>query len=176
LSSFFKDYVYKSLGGNKGSKWQTEVNKWITMLVSGIWHGANLTFLFWGAIHAFFLTIESLLKAKLRIKIPSFLSAFLVMLGVVLAWVFFRANTLGDAIYVLEKMLRFNSNVDIKTVLLSNVFLWLVVSFMVVYGPRKVNLFGLQKHLIVQSLFWGLLLLSCIYLRGPEQQFIYFQF
>jgi alginate O-acetyltransferase complex protein AlgI len=176
LSSFFKDYVYKSLGGNKGNKWQTEINKWTTMLVSGIWHGANLTFLFWGAIHAFFLTVESLFKAKFKVKIPSFFSAFVVMLGVVLAWVFFRANTLSDAFYVLEKMLIFNSNIEVKTVLLSNVFIWLVVSLVVVYGPRKVNVFGLQKQVVVQSLFWGLLLLSCIYLRGPEQQFIYFQF
>jgi hypothetical protein len=90
--------------------------------------------------------------------------------------VFFRANTLSDAVYVLEKMLIFNSSIDVKTVLLSNVFIWLVVSLVVVYGPRKVNVFGLQKQVVVQSLFWGLLLLSCIYLRGPEQQFIYFQF
>jgi alginate O-acetyltransferase complex protein AlgI len=164
------------LGGNKGNQWQTQINKWITMLVSGIWHGANLTFFLWGAIHAFFLTLESLFKAKFRIKIPTFLSIFFVMFGVVLSWVFFRANSLRESTYVLGKMLSFNSNDDIKAVVLSNVFLWLVFSFVVVYGPRKVNLLGLQKHIIIQSLFWGLLLLSCIYLRGPEQQFIYFQF
>ncbi|MCX6351425.1 MAG: hypothetical protein NTX03_06160 [Bacteroidetes bacterium] len=58
LSTFFRDYVYIPLGGNRKSPMRNVFNRWVTMLLSGLWHGANITFLAWGALHAFYLSIE----------------------------------------------------------------------------------------------------------------------
>ncbi|MDP2175896.1 MAG: MBOAT family O-acyltransferase [Bacteroidota bacterium] len=173
LSSFFRDYVYKSIGGNKISPFRTEINKWLTMLISGLWHGANLTFLFWGGIHAMFLSLERLFKT---IKIPRFLSVFVVFIGVLLAWVFFRASTIHDAFYVIKTMFRFNTLSSFNSIFFSSVFVWLIVSFLVVYTPKHSFLNIIKKNTVFQIICWSLLILSCVFLRGPEQQFIYFQF
>jgi alginate O-acetyltransferase complex protein AlgI len=173
LSSFFRDYVYKSIGGNKISPLRTEVNKWLTMLISGLWHGANLTFLFWGALHALFLSLERLFKT---IKLPRFLSVFVVFIGVLLAWVFFRAPTIQDAFYVIKVMFSFNTLLSFKSIVFSSVFVWLIVSFLVVYTPKHPFLNKIKNTTVFQMFSWSLLILSCIFLRGPEQQFIYFQF
>jgi alginate O-acetyltransferase complex protein AlgI len=173
LSSFFRDYVYKSLGGNKSSPIRTEVNKWTTMLISGLWHGANFTFLFWGALHALFLSLEKIFKA---IKVPRFLSVFIVFIGVLLAWVFFRSASIQEAFYILKTMFSFQSHSSLNSIVFSSVFVWLIISFITIYTPKNSFVNQLKRNTFFQILSWSILILSCIFLRGPEQQFIYFQF
>jgi alginate O-acetyltransferase complex protein AlgI len=178
LSSFFRDYVYIPLGGSRKGRFRSMVNTWFTMILSGLWHGANLTFIVWGALHALYLSLERLLKPRLPEAVRSlrFTGWLIVFPCVLIAWVFFRAASLDDAWFILKHMLAFNSESDVKGILTGNIAIWLAMAcaleFSAVFRFRMGNI----KNLLVQVLFWSLVVAMIIYLRGPEQQFIYFQF
>lgn len=106
LSSWFRDYVYIPLGGNRVSKMRHAFNLFITFLVSGLWHGANLTFVFWGALHGVGQIIENSLKIKKydRIGIHWLLRVVITFVFVMFAWIFFRAASILDAVYVIRHM------------------------------------------------------------------------
>lgn len=98
LSTWFKDYVYIPLGGNRKGKLRTCFNLMITFLVSGIWHGANWTFVLWGALHGAGQVAERLLLPKTdRNRAVRCLRVALTFLFCMFAWVFFRANSVSDA-------------------------------------------------------------------------------
>ena len=105
LSSWFKDYVYIPLGGNRVPFHRLIVNTWIVFVLSGLWHGASWTFVAWGALHAVFLTGGILRKRYWpSLKLPSVLSVVLVDLGVFGAWMLFRARTFADLISYLRRI------------------------------------------------------------------------
>jgi len=100
LSTWFRDYLYISLGGNRCSKTRRAFNVMVTFTVSGLWHGANWTFIIWGALHGIFQNIETWLDGRLKVwksKPVKFLRYPLTFIAVCAAWIFFRANTIGDA-------------------------------------------------------------------------------
>ena len=107
LSTWFKDYVYIPIGGNKVLKWRWYFNLWITFLISGIWHGANWTFVLWGAIHGFGLVIENILSYKRSDKFLLFKKLW-IFFFFCLAWIFFRANTISDAFIIIGNILSFD--------------------------------------------------------------------
>ncbi len=110
LSTWFRDYLYIPLGGNRKGFRRNLINLFIVFLVSGLWHGANWTFVIWGAFHGVGVVIETIAKRVRMGKpalIPTPLRWALTMILVCLAWVFFRANTLQDAFYVLGNMFNF---------------------------------------------------------------------
>lgn len=111
LSTWLRDYIYIPLGGNRCSKLKNKMNLIITFLVSGLWHGANWTFIFWGGIHGIAQVIENLFnKGKKHINesknIKWFIKVILVILFCNLAWIFFRANSISDAKYIFANMLK----------------------------------------------------------------------
>lgn len=98
LSSWLRDYLYIPMGGNRKGKWKTYRNLMITMLVGGLWHGANWKFVFWGGLHGIGLAVHKALAPKLK-KIPhvlpyKFLSWFITFHFVIFLWIFFRATDL----------------------------------------------------------------------------------
>ncbi len=101
LSSWLRDYVYISLGGNRGGAWKTYRNLMLTMLLGGIWHGASWNFAVWGAYHGALLSLERVLPAK-RLWRPLSVAGTFVLVCV--GWVFFRAATFGDATFVIGQM------------------------------------------------------------------------
>lgn len=107
LSTWFRDYVYIPLGGNRCSNFRKNINIMITFLVSGLWHGANWTFVVWGGLHGLYQVIGSV-KAKLLPKWDnSFINFFRILITFMLvafAWIFFRANTIGDSIYIISNL------------------------------------------------------------------------
>ncbi len=115
LSSWFRDYVYIPLGGNKVVKWRWYYNLFITFFLSGLWHGANWTYVMWGSVHGFYL-IFAILTAKPRArlghalglnKVPRLnhmLQMVTTFVLVCFAWIFFRANSIGDAFYIIRNM------------------------------------------------------------------------
>lgn len=119
LSTWFRDYLYVPLGGSRGGIKMKIRNTFIIFLVSGFWHGANWTFIFWGLLHAlYFLPLLLTNKNRNHIDIiargktfPTF-KEFLNMLGtfglVVLAWIFFRSNTVGQAFVYIKRMFSLN--------------------------------------------------------------------
>ncbi len=104
LSTWFKDYVYYPLGGNRGGKWKTYRNMVVTMLLSGIWHGAAWTFVIWGALHAIgrVITRELELTPFYRDRVPRALKQIGVFLFVCVCWIFFRAKSVPEAWLVLS--------------------------------------------------------------------------
>lgn len=177
LSTFFRDYVYIALGGNRKGRLRTELNRWATMLLSGLWHGANLTFLIWGALHASFLSVENMLK-RIPLKPSRFIKALrypLVLAAVTLAWVFFRSETTAEAMDICAYMLQFKGGGNVRELLMSNGFVWLMLAMLIEYGLPFIRV-PRQLPFWAGPLFWALLLAATIYFRGPEQDFIYFQF
>ena len=180
LSSFFRDYVYISLGGNRKGKFRTHLNLWTTMLLSGLWHGANITFVIWGALHAFYLTIERLFfKASFTISNKPFkflLQILFVFIPVLVAWTFFRSKDLNEAMVIIHYLFSFNFQLGLKELLLSNAIFWLgigVLSELILFYKIK---FSNSKSPILQAVMLSVLISIIVFFRGPEQQFIYFQF
>ena len=111
LSTWFRDYVYIPLGGNRVSKPRWAFNLFLTFLISGLWHGANWTYILWGALHGFYFVFSALteplwrhITALTRLDKMPRLNAALSMLTtfslVSFAWIFFRAASLKDALYI----------------------------------------------------------------------------
>jgi alginate O-acetyltransferase complex protein AlgI len=103
LSTWLRDYLYISLGGNRASPARTKFNLFMTMLLGGLWHGANWTFVAWGAYHGLALVFYNRF-AKNRRPLPRFVSIGLTFLVVVIGWVLFRADSLHQAGEVLAAM------------------------------------------------------------------------
>lgn len=109
LSTWFREYVYIPLGGNRKGKIRTYINLWLVFIVTGIWHGASLNFLLWGIWHGFFIFIERLGFGKIldknKIKIINHIYAlFIISVG----WAIFRCNSLEEAISILIVILGFD--------------------------------------------------------------------
>lgn len=108
LSTWFRDYVYIPLGGNRTVKWRWYYNLFITFFISGLWHGASWNFAIWGALHGGYLIMERLIRIESKsilVKPFSFLKVFIL---VNFAWIFFRANTTTDAFYIVSNLFKFS--------------------------------------------------------------------
>ncbi|MBP5281960.1 MAG: MBOAT family protein, partial [Lachnospiraceae bacterium] len=105
LTRFFTKYVYIPLGGNRKGTARTCLNVMIIFLLSGLWHGANWTFVFWGACHGIYMVIARLLKKPLE-KVPGILRWAVCFVFVNIAWVFFRAESFSQAFAVLERVVQ----------------------------------------------------------------------
>ncbi len=105
LSSWFRDYLYIPLGGNRVSSARTYLNLFVVFLLCGLWHGAATVFVIWGALHGTFLVLERLGLARLLERWPRPLRHLYVMLAVMLGWVFFRAASPAQAVGYLGTML-----------------------------------------------------------------------
>jgi alginate O-acetyltransferase complex protein AlgI len=185
LSTWFKDYVYVSMGGSRTGRLKTYRNIWVTMLLSGLWHGAAWTFIAWSAVHAFFLSIERLSRWPQRISRfrGGALAAWtIVMVQVWVAWVLFRAQSLAQAGKIVMQMFSFDLSpfhtVDAVLFLKALVLaaFWALVETLIglnisIAGERS----GSGLNYFSEALLAGMIA-ACIYLRGPGSAFIYFQF
>ncbi|WP_410770731.1 MBOAT family O-acyltransferase [Fontibacillus sp. BL9] len=108
LSRWFKDYVYIPLGGNRKGIFQTHFNKMVVFILCGLWHGASWNFLFWGFYYGVFLTVEGLFLGKILSKTWKPLRHIYTWLVVMVGWVFFRTETMNEALIYLKKMFWFN--------------------------------------------------------------------
>ena len=177
LMAWFKDYIYIPLGGNRCGKARQLRNTFIVFLISGLWHGANWTFVVWGFVHAcFFLPILFIKWSKVNFKLPAPIATTLTFIAVTLAWVFFRAPDIGTACSYL-------SGIFSRTLLtMPNKFLsmfpWLVTFCLVEWVQRKRE-HALDIRLLPKSLRFLIcvvVLLVCISYNERSGEFIYFQF
>lgn len=115
LSTWFRDYLYIPLGGNRVAAWRWYMNLVLVFLVSGLWHGAKWTFVIWGALHAFYVLMEIWLGGVgvwgMRrlgrtngLPLPDWVKILATFHLVLFSWIFFRANTLGDAQLILQQL------------------------------------------------------------------------
>jgi alginate O-acetyltransferase complex protein AlgI len=107
LSRWMRDYLYIPLGGNRASALRKYLNLWTVFLLSGLWHGANWTFVVWGLYHGFFLVLDKLCWLDLSKRFTRLTNTLLTFVLVLIGWVFFRSETLSGAIDYLWRMFDF---------------------------------------------------------------------
>ena len=185
LTSWFREYIYFPLGGNRVSKARWMLNTMIVFVVSGLWHGAAYTFLVWGALHGLCMIVERVIYGK-RIKeisdkptVPNILRMLLTFAIVSFAWIFFRAESFMDALSIIKSIFTDPGHlfVDINTLLMAFIALAIVIlyDFTQEYGLKLS--FLSSKFLVVR--YAAVVLLVC-YIIGfgvlNSGSFIYFQF
>ncbi len=188
LSTWFKEYLYIPLGGNRKGELRTGINKVIVFICTGIWHGANLTFLFWGLYHGFFLLAESWLPKKKKTEGQIFLpfrkvcSHIYVVLVVLIGFVFFRSDTISQGFFWVKTMFTGFSfgAAAMRTVLSLLTPLNLTVLAAGVIGCMPVSK-KLESNRIAQALSWPLALVFLVLCMlalagGTYNPFIYFRF
>lgn len=107
LSTWFRDYIYIPLGGNRVGKPRYVINILVTFIISGLWHGANWTYLIWGGIHGFAQVMEmNIIKVNKnrKSKLRWIFTVCIIFVFINFTWIFFRADTIKDAIYVIQNM------------------------------------------------------------------------
>lgn len=183
LSTWFRDYLYIPLGGNRVSVYRNMFNLFFVFLVSGLWHGANWTFIIWGALHGFYLIMEIVIDRLVpSIKLPRSIRWILNFVLVAIAWVFFRASNFQTAKQILKNIYTFKPGplyIGNASYLVYSFFAILFL-FAAEYNAEKLNnryawLYSERKVLRWSAyLLLILTLLSIGVFNGG--QFIYFQF
>jgi alginate O-acetyltransferase complex protein AlgI len=200
LSSWFKDYLYISLGGNRVTIPRWYLNLFIVFLVSGLWHGANWTFVIWGALHGFYL-VFALMTKNLRGKINAiffidripFISVLSTFVLTAFAWIFFRASSVNSAFYIIQHM--FSGLPDLAGRILNHQSVWenlglgkkdLILSVLLiifleivhhVQSKKSITLLIKQKPTYVRwAVYYGIVLAIIFFGVFENRQFIYFQF
>lgn len=204
LSTWLRDYIYIPLGGNRNGERRKELNLLITFLISGLWHGANWTFVAWGGIHAVMQIIESRLMLSRGNQLPDgeknarcfgrcarpIVSTVLTFCAVSFAWIFFRANSMHDALYVIRNMFVFKTMsfsslyTDLKMMFgnraeVYRLLLTLPVFAVASFADRMWSLEKIIKR-IRPSFRITVYVMIVVYIllaaRAEMQDFIYFQF
>ena len=185
LSSWFGDYVYKPLGGSRCSEAKHQRNLFLTMLISGVWHGANWTFIAWGGLHGIFLCMNSLVrkcfgKKEIKLLVPFKIAGTFIM--AMFCWIFFRANTLSDSFLAIRKIfsepgLLYNGTGKPAIILPLILIAFLMIKEIKDEFFKKPPMFFHNKNNAI-SILSSVLLIVVIILCGQFNggQFIYFQF
>ncbi|MDR3203503.1 MAG: MBOAT family protein [Deltaproteobacteria bacterium] len=181
LSLWLRDYLYIPLGGNKASSCRTYRNLIIVFFLCGLWHGASFTFIFWGLWHGLFLILERLGGGRVLEKAPKILSRVYTLLVVLIGWVFFRAETIGDAFVYLRNMFTLSLSPTILTYHFSScvaLFFGIVICllpdrFLPAPTCRQEDNFSGQVFCIQVILTF---LSISLLLSGARNPFIYFNF
>lgn len=108
LSTWFRDYLYIPLGGNRNGPYRTYANLFIVFVLCGLWHGANWNFLIWGLMHGAFLVAERLMRGRVNLNVPSAFKHLYVIIVLCLTWVFFRIPEFGSAFSYIRAMASFD--------------------------------------------------------------------
>lgn len=199
LSTWFRDYLYISLGGNRVVKWRWYYNLFITFLLSGLWHGANWTYITWGALNGVYLIFEATtqsfrqklfeflkLSNTLFLKIISILFTYIL---ICIAWVFFRAHDFQSAIYIFKNMpvnlkgslkilLNPNFGLDIYGYFLVIFSIILLFTVELIQGKYSISQWLKSKPKVLRYSIYSIFVLLLLFIGSfdSNQQFIYFQF
>lgn len=199
LSTWFRDYLYIPLGGSRGGTWSKIRNTCIIFLVSGFWHGANMTFIVWGALHALYFIpllitnknrnhLDTVAQGRLLPSIKEAFAMFITFSLTVFSWIFFRAENMEHAWQYASDMLvgltiksgylqtinLFLFKIDPTVTLL--LFIFLLIEWMGREGAYAISHTGLQWKRPYRHAFYYALVIAILWFGGKEQQFIYFQF
>jgi D-alanyl-lipoteichoic acid acyltransferase DltB (MBOAT superfamily) len=194
LSTWFRDYVYIPLGGNNGSRWLKFRNVFIVFLVSGLWHGANWTFIFWALLHILFFLpllyfnknrkyLGKISEHKVIPDVKNIVSMMFTFTLVTFAWIFFRADSIylaTEYIYGIFSMSFFSLPQFItEEKMLIILFFILFQMFMEWKGrnhSHTLELFGLHTSKYFRYFFYYSLIMIIFLFGSKQQEFIYFQF
>lgn len=193
LSTWFRDYLYIPLGGSRGKRISTIRNVFVIFIVSGFWHGANWTFIVWGALNAlYFLPILLTKNNRNHLNViaegklfPSIKEGMFMMITfglTVFAWIFFRAETIGHAVSYASEI--FSSSIFetpyFKDGSLAIPTIVLVLFFMIIEWLGRTQQYAIealfQNKKILRRGFYYLIIILIFVFAGSSQEFIYFQF
>lgn len=183
FSSWLRDYLYISLGGNRRGERRTYINLMITMLLGGLWHGAGWNFVIWGGLHGVYLAVHRWWNpnATASDALPRTASAILRTLGtfalVCFAWIFFRAPTASDAFDVIRAIARFDLTADVDKVGLVPIMVLAVLVLDVMSRLRHSTGWRPEKRVVLAGAGAGLAVVLLLIFSGREPvPFVYFQF
>ena len=190
LSTWFRDYLYIPLGGSRGGSSMKIRNTFIIFIVSGFWHGANWTFIVWGALNAvYFLPLLLFNKNRQNIGvvaqgkyIPSVNELFNMLLTFflsIIAWVFFRSENVSHAINYLSEMFSVSlfAKIEVRTGnTLLLIFVFLILEWIGRESQYAIESIGKNWKRVYRLVFYYVLIIAIFWFAGKEQQFIYFQF
>ena len=199
LSSWLRDYLYIPLGGNRKGRLRKYFNIFITFFVSGLWHGAAWTFVVWGVLHGLYNILEDILKPfsdkiinALNISKDNkglhLLKVLITFIFVDMAWVFFRANSMADALWVLKNGLYFNNlkgfttdywnlGLDVRNTIILLTAILILYCASLIKSSKTLTEWISEKQLVVRyALYWTCLFFIIFSLDIGGQEFIYFQF
>lgn len=194
LTNWLREYIYIPLGGNRKGKIRRYINIIIVFFISGLWHGANYTFVVWGLIHALLQIIETILNVKPCKNMKSivyWLRVFLMFILISISWIFFRADTLNDALFVLKSIPIGASN--LKQYFITGIYsfnntpMYVLTHFLIYFIPLFLfDLFNKEydvlediskKNIVIRyGLYTVLILLILLFHSTAGTNFIYFRF
>jgi len=182
LTSWFTEYVYISLGGNRVAIARWILNISSVFLLSGLWHGANWSFIFWGAMHAILYLIEYFLTGRQKLKeeelrqqpwIYRLFARVVVFVGVTFAWVFFRIENIGDAWKVVTKICTdFDSHINMGISAFSTILAFFLLIVFIVIETIQYKKIAIKGNVI----YYALLVVAISLFGVTSNQFVYFQF
>jgi len=178
LSNWLREYLYISMGGNRKGRVRTYVNLTMTMVLGGLWHGSNWTFLAWGAWHGGILAVERYGTERFgHSRLPQVLRIARTMVLVILGWVLFRATTLSGAMTMFSGMAGLNGwgmSPEFAWHFTSEYVLMLVFAILLVYALPRLRRIGATNagYLLIPLFLWAVATLSAQSFRP----FLYFQF
>ena len=190
LSAWLRDYLYIPLGGNRNGVRRMYFALMVTMLLGGLWHGANWTFVVWGALHGLYLWVEKFFRdrrSRLDVAEPppinpwlGFCYAFLTFMLINITWVFFRSGTFGKAWQMLQSMFGMAAEGKVTLTSLALIKVAVVIPAMVIahWLMRNTKVLHVAHNLSWWKLgtVWATLLLLLIWAQESGSSFIYFQF
>ncbi|WP_195938256.1 MBOAT family O-acyltransferase [Romboutsia sp. 1001713B170131_170501_G6] len=191
LGSFFRDYVYIPLGGSRVSKFKLYRNLFIVWFLTGIWHGANYTFIIWGLYFGIFIALEKAFLEKLLFKLPRLFRHMYLMFIVIIGWVFFRANNLSHGFEFIKVMFGISENNIINSDFITYlndyyyiILMAIVFSMPIVNSIKKIiiksnkNLLQNKLAYILQSFFLSISMIVVIVILSSStyNPFLYFRF
>src|SRR5690554_3817938 len=190
LSTWFRDYLYISLGGNRKGSWRTYIHLIIVFFITGLWHGASWTFVFWGLFHGMFLIIERVLENK-HLKVPALLSHVYVIFVLNISWVFFRSDTMADSFQYIATMFNFSlqTNMEFLNYYLTKELIFVLFAALILSTPiyKKVMYYTTHSTMTLtnytlfsplKSIGLFMLLIICFTYIATDSYnpFIYFRF
>jgi D-alanyl-lipoteichoic acid acyltransferase DltB (MBOAT superfamily) len=190
LSTWFRDYLYIPLGGSKGGTWKKIRNTFIIFIVSGFWHGANWTFIIWGALNAFYIlplvlfnrnrnNLDIVAAGRILPSMAEALKVLLTFLLTVFAWIFFRAESLAQAMAIIRKIFS-ASFFSIPGIRPLDISILLVIFLVIEWLGREQEYalaeIGKNWKRPYRYAFYYAIVIALFWFAGSSQEFIYFQF
>jgi len=180
LSTWLRDYLYIPLGGNRRGAVRTYVNLAVTMLLGGLWHGASVMFVIWGAMHGAYLCVERFIREKFAPAVhlpPAVATAALIVITyvtVTITWIPFRATTAEQCLGMLRQM--FTGSMGYDSTLVRD-YVVVAVVFAAHCASRRYDVVAtIQRHAGLRFVCATVILLALYFYSGERSEFIYFQF
>jgi alginate O-acetyltransferase complex protein AlgI len=181
LSTWLREYIFFPLSRSKYLKGKYYINTWITMFLSGIWHGVGWTFIVWGGLHALYISLDQLMHWSTFLKkftFGKFICLVFMWVQLDISWVFFKASSISQALGILRIMFDFNLKLQsgINQTVLGLIAAAILMDCLISLLNKRQGIIQPKPQRVLEVVVFSVLFVISIYFRGTGSQFIYFQF